>query len=131
LLRGVTRCSGSVCLRSTTEGVVTAVYQTGGFNGFYLETGGAGGTAADDRTPGASDAVFVFGAASVQQVGIGESVTVTGQVAEFQGETEIEFPTVTESATALPAVAPTRSRGRTWRPTRRRRRTRASFRATG
>jgi predicted extracellular nuclease len=92
----------------TTEGVVTAVYRTGGFNGFYLETGGAGGTAADDRTPGASDAVFVFGAGSVQQVGIGESVTVTGQVVEFQGETEIEFPTVTESATALPAVVPDR-----------------------
>jgi 5'-nucleotidase len=90
----------------TTEGVVTAVYPTGGFNGFYLETGGAGGTTADDRTPAASDAVFVFGANSAQQVSIGESVTVTGQVTEFQGETEIEFPTVSELDTALPAVVP-------------------------
>src|SRR5262249_53597672 len=38
----------------TTEGVVTAAYATGGFNGFYIETGGAGGTEADDKTPGAS-----------------------------------------------------------------------------
>jgi len=90
----------------TTEGVVTAVYPTGGFNGFYLETGGAGGTTADDRTPGASDAVFVFGANSVRQVAIGESVTVTGQVVEFQGGTEIAFPTVSELDTALPAVVP-------------------------
>jgi 5'-nucleotidase len=90
----------------TTQGVVTAAYPTGGFSGFYVETGGAGGTAADDTTPGASDAVFVFGSASVGQVTVGESVQVTGEVAEFQGETEIEFPTVTKLATALPAVTP-------------------------
>ncbi|HVV25009.1 MAG TPA: ExeM/NucH family extracellular endonuclease, partial [Pseudonocardiaceae bacterium] len=92
----------------TVDGVVTAAYPTGGFNGFYLETGGAGGTTADDRTPGASDAIFVYGSTSVRQVHIGESVEVTGEVAEFQGETEIEFPTVTELATALPAVVPDR-----------------------
>ncbi|GAA4595926.1 ExeM/NucH family extracellular endonuclease [Planotetraspora phitsanulokensis] len=90
----------------TTEGVVTAVYATGGFNGFFLETGGAGGTKADDKTPGASDAVFVYGSASAGQVTIGESVQVTGEVTEFQGETEIQFPTVTKLATALPAVVP-------------------------
>ena len=27
----------------TTEGVVTAAYPTGGFNGFYLQTAGTGG----------------------------------------------------------------------------------------
>lgn len=90
----------------TTTGVVTAVYATGGFSGFYVETGGAGGTVAQDSTPGASDAVFVFGATSVQQVSVGQSVQVTGEVEEFQGETEIEFPTVTELATALPSVVP-------------------------
>jgi predicted extracellular nuclease len=89
----------------TTEGVVTAVYPTGGFSGFYLETGGAGGDEAADQTPGASDAVFVYGSNSVQQVSIGESVQVSGEVQEYQGETEIEFPTVTQLSVALPAVA--------------------------
>ncbi|GAA5189656.1 ExeM/NucH family extracellular endonuclease [Rugosimonospora acidiphila] len=88
----------------TTDGVVVAAYPTGGFSGFYLETGGAGGTEAADKTPGASDAVFVFGSQSVGQVTVGESVEVTGEVSEFQGETEIEFPTVSKLATALPAV---------------------------
>lgn len=92
----------------TTEGVVTAVYATGGFNGFYLETGGAGGAKADDKTPGASDAVLVYGAESAGQVAIGESVQVTGEVTEFQGETEIQFPTVTKLATPLAAVVPGR-----------------------
>lgn len=90
----------------TVRGVVTADYPTGGFNGFYLETGGAGGTEADDSTPGASDAIFVFGSTSAQQVHVGESVEVTGQAEEFRGETEIDSPAVTELATPLPAVRP-------------------------
>jgi len=89
-----------------TQGVVTAVYATGGFNGFYLQTGGSGGSAADDQTPGASDAVFVFGSISAKQVSIGESVHVTGSVAEFAGQTEIDFPTVTQLATPLQSVQP-------------------------
>lgn len=88
----------------TTEGVVTAAYPTGGFSGFFLETGGAGGTPANDATPGASDAVFVFGSISASQVTVGESVKVTGKVSEFAGLTEIGSPTVTELGTALPAV---------------------------
>jgi 5'-nucleotidase len=90
----------------TTQGVVTAAYPVGGFNGFYLESGGAGGTAADDATPGASDAVFVFGSIAAGQVTVGESVQVTGKVQEFQGETEISSPTVTKLADPLPPVIP-------------------------
>jgi predicted extracellular nuclease len=90
----------------TTQGVVTADYATGGFNGFFLETGGAGGSEAADATPGASDAVFVFGSVSAAQVTIGESVQVTGKVSEFQGETEIGSPTVTALGTALAPVVP-------------------------
>lgn len=85
----------------TTEGVVTAAYPAGGLNGFFLETGGAGG---DDATPGASDAVFVFGSQAAAQVAVGDSVRVTGKVAEFQGETEITAPAVTKRDTPLPAV---------------------------
>jgi 5'-nucleotidase len=88
----------------STEGVVTAAYPVGGLSGFFLETGGAGGTPAADATPGASDAVFVFGSVSAGQVAIGDSVQVTGKVAEFAGETEITSPTVTKLDTALPAV---------------------------
>lgn len=89
----------------TTEGVVTAVYPTG-FNGFFLETGGAGGTEANDATPGASDAVFVFGADSAGQVTVGESLRVTGKVQEYQGETEISSPTVVKLDSPLPSVIP-------------------------
>jgi 5'-nucleotidase len=86
----------------TTEGVVTAAYPTGGFNGFFLETGGAGGST--DLTPGASDAIFVFGSISAAQVSAGQSVRVTGKVSEFQGETELGSPSVTKLDDALPPV---------------------------
>jgi predicted extracellular nuclease len=89
-----------------TEGVVTADYRTGGFNGFYLETGGAGGTAAEDQTPGKSDAIFVFGSTAAGQVSVGDSVSVTGKVQEFSGTTEITSPTVSKLATPLAAVEP-------------------------
>ncbi|RKS72798.1 hypothetical protein CLV35_3049 [Motilibacter peucedani] len=88
----------------TTTGVVTAAYPTGGFNGFFLETGGAGGTT--DATPGASDGIFVFGSAAAAQVSVGESVQVTGSVSEFKGETEISSPVVTRLDAALPPVQP-------------------------
>ncbi len=90
----------------TTEGVVTAVYTTGGFNGFFLQTGGSGGTEADDDTPGASDAIFVFGSVAAGQVSVGDSVRVTGNAVEFQGTTELTGPSVTQLATPLPAVVP-------------------------
>ncbi|MET8148279.1 ExeM/NucH family extracellular endonuclease [Actinoplanes sp. NPDC049668] len=82
----------------TTTGVVTAAYPVGGLNGFFLESGGP------DLTPGASDAVFVFGSISAGQVAVGDSVRVTGSVTEFQGLTEITWPTVTKLADPLPAV---------------------------
>ena len=89
----------------TTDGVVTATYPSGGFNGFFVQTGGAGGDPADDKTPGASDAVFVFGSTAAAQVTVGDSVRVTGKVQEFAGETEIGSPTVSRLADPLPPVA--------------------------
>ncbi|MCB8956674.1 MAG: ExeM/NucH family extracellular endonuclease [Nocardioides sp.] len=88
-----------------TRGVVTAAYPTGGFNGFYLQTGGTGGSAAD-ATPGASDAVYVYGSISAAQVAVGDSVQVKGTVSEFGGLTEIGSPTVTALADPLPPVQP-------------------------
>ncbi|WP_345464141.1 ExeM/NucH family extracellular endonuclease [Nocardioides marinquilinus] len=74
----------------TTEGIVTAQYASGAgnYNGIYIQTPGTGGTA--DATPGASDAIFVFGANSQPSgVAIGDTVRVTGPVSEFSGTTEI------------------------------------------
>ncbi|MEP9364686.1 ExeM/NucH family extracellular endonuclease [Nocardioides sp. CN2-186] len=87
----------------TTEGVVTAAYPTGGFNGFYLETPGT------PDTPGASDGIFVYGSAATAKVAIGDSVEVTGDVSEFQGTTEISgvaADDVTVLADSLGTVTP-------------------------
>ncbi|KAA1417004.1 ExeM/NucH family extracellular endonuclease [Nocardioides humilatus] len=74
----------------TVEGVVTATYPTGGFNGFYIQTAGA------DTTPGASDGVFVFSGGPFDEstLDLGDSVSVTGAVAEFSGLTEINMTSV-------------------------------------
>lgn len=78
----------------TTEGVVTAMYRTGGFNGMYIQTGGTGG--ATDATPGASDAIFVWGNSSMPDgVAIGDSVRVTGTISEF-GSTSSNPESLTE-----------------------------------
>lgn len=69
------------------EGVVTAAYPTGGFNGFFLQTQGTG---PEPRPDGASDGVYVFqpGSLSPEAV-VGNFVKVTGKVSEFGGLTEI------------------------------------------
>ncbi len=71
-----------------TEGVVTAVYATGGLNGYVLQTGGSGG-ALDFSTHTGSTAVFVYSPATAGQVAIGDSVRVTGTVSEYNGSTQI------------------------------------------
>lgn len=69
----------------TTTGVVTAVYATGGYNGYVIQTPGTGGDA--PRT--GSDAVFVYSPSTAASVAVGELVQVTGAVSEYQGLTEI------------------------------------------
>ena len=71
----------------TTRGVVTAAYPTGGYNGFVLQTAGSGGPV--DATPGASDAVFVYGSSAVAKVAIGDHVEVTAPVSEYRGTTQL------------------------------------------
>jgi len=83
----------------TTSGVVTAAFPTGGFNGFYIQTGGP------DTTPGASDGLFVYEPGFAAGITVGDSVEVEGTVKEFSGLTEIDATTITEIA-ALPAVVP-------------------------
>ncbi|GAB4095099.1 hypothetical protein GCM10028787_05740 [Brachybacterium horti] len=72
----------------TTEGVVTAVYATGGLNGFVIQTGGTGGDI-DPATAEASQGLFVHSPATVGDVEIGQGVKVTGQVSEYYDATQI------------------------------------------
>ena len=81
----------------TTEGYVTAVYKTGGFNGFYLQTQGTGGTHEGD----ASHGIFVYAAgnSNLQSVEKGQFLRVTGTAGEYSGLTQISNPTwTTETA---------------------------------
>lgn len=70
----------------TTRGVVTAVYAEGGLRGYFIQTEGTG---AEDRTPGASDGIFVYSPSTVAQVSQGDLVEVTGAVSEYNGQTQI------------------------------------------
>ncbi|WP_454299470.1 ExeM/NucH family extracellular endonuclease [Salana multivorans] len=67
----------------TTQGVVTAHYPTGGFNGYVIQTPGTGGDDVSDRS--ASDAIFIFSSATVGEVEIGDYVQLTGTIGEFNG----------------------------------------------
>ncbi|MCM0619558.1 ExeM/NucH family extracellular endonuclease [Nocardioides bruguierae] len=86
----------------TTEGVVTAVYETGGLNAFVIQTGGTGAGA--DATPGASDAVYVYGPDTFPAVG--DSVAVTATVDEYNSLTELVDPSWEALETALDPVTP-------------------------
>jgi 5'-nucleotidase len=68
----------------TTEGVVTAVYDTGGKNGFVIQTPGA--------EPGAASHglfVFTYNGTRAGLVSEGDAVEVTGPVSEYNGLTEL------------------------------------------
>ncbi|WP_299299553.1 lamin tail domain-containing protein [uncultured Brachybacterium sp.] len=71
-----------------TEGVVTAVYATGGLNGYIIQTAGTGG-ALDLAAHTGSTAVFVYSSATAGQVAIGDSVRVTGEVSEYFDSTQV------------------------------------------
>lgn len=91
-----------------TRGVVTARYETGGYNGFVIQTPGA--------TPGAaSHALFVYGGSGATGAGraglvtIGDHVQVTGRVSEFGGLTQITpgaDADIVELTDAVPAIEP-------------------------
>ncbi len=99
-IQGIGPASPMAGERVITQGVVTAVYPTGGFNGFVIQTGGA------DTTPGASDGLFVFGpTVDESTLAIGDSVQVEGAVSEFGSLTEVTATTVS-AIPPLPAVVP-------------------------
>lgn len=72
--------------RVTTEGVVTAVYDEGGKNGFFIQTAGSGGV----KNPGdASDGLFIYMGSKTNYPRRGESVRVTGKVSEYYSQTQV------------------------------------------
>ncbi len=107
-IQGTGAASPLVGQTRTVEAVVTAIYRTGGFNGFYIQTPGP-------DTPDASDAIFVY-AGSPQNIpaglDIGDSVRVTGTIGEFNGLTQISpqaggVAEITSLGTVMPkAVIP-------------------------
>lgn len=83
----------------STKGVVTAVYATGGFNGFTIQTPGTGG-AIDLAAHPASDGLFVYGAAGAASVTAGDYVQVTGKVSEYKAPDAKKPDTLTELSVA-------------------------------
>jgi predicted extracellular nuclease len=90
-----------------TKGVVTAAYPTGGFNGYYIQTPGTGGSV-DLASHDTSDAVFVFAGSGATYPQIGDYLQVTGKVSEFAGMTELTPASggVTTLADQVTAPAP-------------------------
>ncbi|HWM00701.1 MAG TPA: ExeM/NucH family extracellular endonuclease [Actinophytocola sp.] len=89
----------------TTQGVVTATYpQSGGLNGFYMQTPGT------DATPGASDGIFVWrgSGGAFTYPAVGNHVKVVGTAGEGNGAstnlTQI-VPGATGSVTVLATPA--------------------------
>ncbi|GAA2978971.1 putative extracellular nuclease [Microbacterium terrae] len=79
------------------EGVVTADFQQGGFNGFYVQDAG-------DSDPATSDGIFVFQGGV--EVSVGDRVSVTGVVAEDFGLTRINATAVSVAASGESLPAP-------------------------
>nr|WP_216645232.1 ExeM/NucH family extracellular endonuclease [Isoptericola halotolerans] len=106
-IQGTGSASPIVGQAVTTRGVVTAAYPTGGFDGLYLQTEGTGGDPADDETPGASDAVFVYSSQAAAQVQVGDHLEVTGTVVEHFGMTQVTPSSWTVLDEPAEAVKPT------------------------
>ncbi len=89
----------------TIEGVVVADFEGAAptLRGFYVQEEDSD----VDGDPATSEALFVFNASN-NNVAVGDAVRITGVVAEFQGQTQINFPdvlTILSSANTLPTAA--------------------------
>ena len=101
-IQGTSDVSGYVGSTVRTQGVVTAVYATGGFNGYTIQTPGTGGLS-DLGSHLASDAIFIYSPATVSTVSLGDTVEVAGVVSEHYGLTEITVNA--GDVTPLPAAS--------------------------
>ncbi|UNK70056.1 ExeM/NucH family extracellular endonuclease [Microbacterium sp. H1-D42] len=103
---GISPLDGKVV---AVEGVITADYRAGGYDGIVIQTAGSGG--ATDKTPGASDGVFVFLGGKTVPGAIGDLVSVTGTVTERFLQTQITPKAaadvkVVTAAVGVPALTP-------------------------
>lgn len=90
----------------TTEGVVTAAYDEGGKNGFYLQTAGTGGESQSEGE--ASDGIFVYlGQNPGSFPEVGESLVVTGEAGEYYDATQLTASDVRPAEEDLGQVTPT------------------------
>lgn len=98
-VQGSTAASPVVGQTVEIEGVVVGDFQTGGFNGYYLQDAG-------DADASTSDGVFVY-APGGAAVALGDVVHVVGTVSEFFGMTEVTASDIAVCATgsALPDAA--------------------------
>ena len=88
----------------TTEGVVTAVFDEGGKNGFFLQTAGTG--SAEKQVGDASDAIFIYlgkDPAPSEFPQRGDSLQVTGKVSEYYNQTQITVSSKQQLDEALEA----------------------------
>ena len=100
-IQGTGDASPLVGAQATTRGKVTAVYPTGGFNGYYIQTPGTGGDLGPDHA--ASHGLFIFSAATAGQVAVGDYVQVSGTVGEYYGLTQLTVAAGGMSKLAEPA----------------------------
>ncbi|MDQ0870453.1 5'-nucleotidase [Arthrobacter sp. V1I9] len=103
-IQGTGTASPLVGSTVTTTGKVTAVFPTGGLNGYYLQTAGTGGdlTATNHA---ASDGIFIYSPATAASVQVGDHVQVTGAVTEYFGMTQLNV-TAAAGLTKLTEPAP-------------------------
>ncbi|ALC06713.1 hypothetical protein CDES_11795 [Corynebacterium deserti GIMN1.010] len=88
----------------TTEGIVTAVYAEGGFNGYYIQTPGTGTT--PKQVGDASDGIFVYVGTNGTYPAIGDSVVVTGRAAEYYNMTQLGSSSFQVSVEEFEPVTP-------------------------
>ncbi|MDO5617990.1 ExeM/NucH family extracellular endonuclease [Kocuria sp.] len=86
-----------------TRGVVTAVYATGGLNGFQVQTEGTGGDLGADHS--ASDGIFVYAPNALNAVQLGDHVELTGTAQEYFGQTQLSVQPAGISVLSEPAQA--------------------------
>ncbi|MEX3506910.1 ExeM/NucH family extracellular endonuclease [Corynebacterium sp. LK2590] len=84
----------------TTEGVVTAVWEEGGLNGYTIQTGG------ESAAGEASHGLFIYAGNDGAYPEIGQSVQVTGKVSEYYGNTQVSARNFTELEEPLEHVEP-------------------------
>ncbi|CAM4049586.1 ExeM/NucH family extracellular endonuclease [Corynebacterium frankenforstense] len=87
----------------TVEGVVTAAYPEGGFDGFYLQDPGTGSEA--PKSGDASHGLFVYTGSGKELPEVGASVAVTGTAGEHYGLTQIKATDVEPVEDLEPVVA--------------------------